>query len=610
MTRRNPRLRALPVALSAWLIAALAALPPSAAAEALQPTPCPDRVPVECGRLTVPLHPAGTPGADAERKFDLFVERLGSTRPTRNAVLALAGGPGEGATPLAGSWASTIGDAIDGTDLVVFDQRGTGRSGPLTCPPGSDVDPLTVCAPALGQDAPLYATARSVDDIEAVRRALGIEKLTILGVSYGTKVAVEYALAHPDRVSRLILDSPIAPGGPDPFRADSMRAAARVLRETCASGRCASITRSPDRDLGSLVRRMAGRPLRGTLIGPGGKPTTASVTSGDLLSVLLLGDLTPFVRSHLVGAVRAALGGDAAPLVRLTATLLRGASLPATPPDNRFSVGAFAATTCSDISFPWAATGSEGRIAEAASAAARLGAGRLGLFDAAAASASPLLHCAYWPAAGPRARGPVRALRVPTLVLSGTHDLRTPTENALDLRSILPRLTIVRVPVGHSVRTNDGSGCAVRQIRRFLAGLSVKAACPSAFTLPDAVAPPPRDIGAVPAIPHMPRTLSRVVRATAITAQDALRYSDLNAGHQFGGLRGGSVTPSSRGRVKLREAEAIEGIRVSGTINLRQARWTLTARDANGARVGVTKVRGRGWSATAGWRTWRKLDLD
>lgn len=609
MRRGNPRRCAPPLSVLAPLIAVVAGLPASAAASQLQPAQCPDRVPVACGRLTVPLQPTGTPDADAARTVDLFVERLGSTTPTSNAMLALAGGPGEGATPLAGSYASTIGDAIDRTDLVVFDQRGTGRSGPLPCPPGSDVDPLTVCAPTLGQDAPLYATARSVDDIEAVRRALGIDKLTILGVSYGTKVAVEYALAHPDRVSKLILDSPITPGGPDPFRADAMRAAARILRQTCAGGRCASITRSPDRDLGLLIKRMAGRPLEGTLVDPAGKPAAASVTSGDLLSVLLLGDLTPFVRPHLVGAVRAALRGDSAPLVRLTATLLRGASLPATTPDERFSVGAFAATTCSDISFPWTATGRDSRVAEAASAAARLGPSRLGLFDAAAADASPLLHCAYWPSTGSRARTPARPLDIPTLVLSGTQDLRTPTENALDLRSVLPRMEIVRVPVGHSVRTNDGSGCAVRQIRRFLADLSVKAACPSAFDLPGAVAPPPRSIAAVPAIPQLPPNLSRVFRAAAITAQDALRYLDLNANHQSGGLRGGRVMSSRRGFVKLDKVEGIEGVRVSGTINLRQARWTLTARDASGTRIRVTKVRGRGWSATAGGRTWRKLDL-
>ncbi len=203
----------------------------------------------------------------------------------------------------------------------------------------------------------------------------------------------------------------------------------------------------------------------------------------------------------------------------------------------------------------------------------------------------------------------MRALETPTLVLSGTQDLRTPTENAVALRSVLPRLRIVRVPVGHAVRTNDGSGCAVRQIRRFLSGLAVKRVCPSAFDLPAAVAAPPQKLASVAVIQGMPRQLSRVVRAAAITAQDALRFSELNAGHPFGGLRGGTAIPSPRGRLTLHDAEAIQGVRVSGTINPQRAHWTVTAQTTDIGRVKVTKVRGRGWSATNAGRTWHRLDL-
>ena len=59
-------------------------------------------------------------------------------------------------------------------------------------------------------------------DLEALRVALGADKLTLDGVSYGTFVAERYAMAHPDRVARLVLDSVVPAAGLDGLEVDDV----------------------------------------------------------------------------------------------------------------------------------------------------------------------------------------------------------------------------------------------------------------------------------------------------------------------------------------------------------------------------------------------------
>ena len=115
----------------------------------------------------------------------------------------------------------------------MFDQRGTG-AGALDCPAlqrqmgASDLtvpSPAAVrsCAAAIGPDRRFYATADTVADIEALRVALGVARLTVDGVSYGSYVAERFALAHPGEVSRLVLDSVVPSWNVDPMQLVNMR---------------------------------------------------------------------------------------------------------------------------------------------------------------------------------------------------------------------------------------------------------------------------------------------------------------------------------------------------------------------------------------------------
>ncbi len=102
----------------------------------------------------------------------------------------------------------------------------------------------------------------SVQDIEAVREALGYEKLVLYGTSYGTKVALEYAERYPEHVEALVLDSVVLPEGPEPFSLSSIQALKPMLEELCSEGACAHITSNPIADIATPGGAAAQAPAR------------------------------------------------------------------------------------------------------------------------------------------------------------------------------------------------------------------------------------------------------------------------------------------------------------------------------------------------------------
>jgi pimeloyl-ACP methyl ester carboxylesterase len=195
----------------------------------------------QCARLFVPTD---WTSPSTTKQIGLYVERkAGATQPATTALIALAGGPGQSATPFAESFAQLLAPALGTRDLIVYDQRGTGRSGYLTCPfaerTASDNNEFSAqCATELGPTRINYSTRDTVDDIEAIRQALGVDKVSIFGVSYGTYVAQLYARRYPTHTESLILDSVVPPTGVDPFDRTSFRAIKAELVKLCAGGRC------------------------------------------------------------------------------------------------------------------------------------------------------------------------------------------------------------------------------------------------------------------------------------------------------------------------------------------------------------------------------------
>jgi pimeloyl-ACP methyl ester carboxylesterase len=133
----------------------------------------------------------------------------------------LAGGPGIAATSAADFWATVGSIHRRHRDIVLLDQRGTGHSAPLNCAvkfydplsPVLNAAAVRQCRERLSATADLsaYFTAAAVEDLEAVRAALGHEQIDLIGLSYGTRVAQEYLRAHTHRVRAIVLLGTLTP---------------------------------------------------------------------------------------------------------------------------------------------------------------------------------------------------------------------------------------------------------------------------------------------------------------------------------------------------------------------------------------------------------------
>ncbi|MEU4847186.1 alpha/beta hydrolase [Streptomyces gilvosporeus] len=189
---------------------------------------------VQCGKLAVPLdyaHPEG-------KKITLTVSRIRATAPEerQGALVFNPGGPGASSMefPLYGGlpkWRRTA----RAYDFVGYAPRGVGRSAPLSCQnpeefakaptdtqrhPTEEFKRLKVaqarayaegCARNAGSALPFYNSLNNARDLDMLRAALGEQKLTFMGASYGTYFAAVYATLFPGHVRRMVFDSVVNP---------------------------------------------------------------------------------------------------------------------------------------------------------------------------------------------------------------------------------------------------------------------------------------------------------------------------------------------------------------------------------------------------------------
>jgi pimeloyl-ACP methyl ester carboxylesterase len=404
--------------------------------------------PWRCAVVTVPLDRSGRVGGDVR----LAVAEYHRPGPARAAVLALAGGPGSAAIPGSEGFRARLAALLRTRDLLVVDQRGTGVSGPVGCDK-IDADaswsPADVaeCAANLGPRRAFYATRDSVADLEAVRRALQIPRLTVFGVSYGTKVAADYARAYPSRVAGLVLDSVIVEDT-DPYYRRSARGVVGVLRNQCTQGRCTP-GHDPVRDLRTVLRRDPWLPQA---------PLLHAVVAGG-------GGL-----HALPSALASAAAGDLRPLT---------AVLPRTIPDARApgwldpsgSRTLYLATSCEDGRFPWQpAEAVSVRLRAARTELRRLGDRAFAPFGRAVGRQyGSAAICARWPESG-RTPPPAPLPDVPALLLQGGDDDLAPLGGAREIARELPRSRLVVISgAGHGVLAPTGPAAAA--LRAFAAQL-------------------------------------------------------------------------------------------------------------------------------------------
>lgn len=532
-----------------------------------------------CARLAVPLDRSGTvPG-----RVSLLVKRVRARRrggANRAPLFVLAGGPGQSATDAFGPEAlSVLYPAYRNRDLVIFDQRGTGASGLLRCRRLERANLLQAgaaagdCARKLGARRAFFTSRDSADDIDTLREQLGADQVALYGTSYGTKLALGYALRYPARVERLVLDSVVEADGPDPFYLDTFDAVPRALDSLCRAD-CAW-TRDPVADVSALVRRIARGPLRGRFIDGRGRPRVDRLTRVDVFSVMFAGDFDPTLRSAFPGAVRAALTGDLAPILRLRRRAFEVDAKP--PPPHELSSAVYAATTCEEASLPWARGTPPDpgeRHSQAAARAATIPDSEFEPFDRATSLASDTLRlCERWPAA-PVAPdfGPGPLPDVPVLLLEGEDDLRTPVENAQRVASLFPHSTLVVAPgTGHSALGNDFNGCTDRAFARFFEDRPVQRCRGRRFFGP--LPPPPRWLSRVAPLQGTSGLRGRTLAAVRLTLVDVLEDaitqlifgSSGSAGG--GGLRAGHYRIAADQTLELHGVAFVPGVTLSGRLH-------------------------------------------
>jgi pimeloyl-ACP methyl ester carboxylesterase len=583
---------------------------------------CPTHAPGWCGSIRRALDPGLRGGPRIPIAFEWLPAR--SAHP-RGTIVAVEGGPGYPSTGSEVEYHGTFGPLQRDRNLLLVDNRGTGGSALVDCK-GLDTFPLMArasgprfdalvgaCGRALNHryrtssGAPvrasdLFGTAYAAQDLRAVLRRLGLHRIDLYGDSYGSWFAQAFAARFPHVLRSVILDSTYAIRNLDPYYASSGSSGRAALDRVCArdpgctaatGGRGSAVAR-----LGALLARVRRGALRG--------PHASAITARHLVDLFQNSGSDPLILRDLDASVRAALAGDTAPMLRLTA---QGAGNGGYPDPGYFSDGAYMAVGCSDYPQLFSLNAAPAvRRRQLRSSEARAPAGVFAPFTAhewftMSGYSETYDACLDWPR--PVHRAPVVPVHdqtlpasVPLLVIGGDLDDLTPLADA---ERFAPDLGArVRVVDLHNTVhvTSEGD-----------TNLSLGAACARAIIRRFVIAPErlrTLDAACAARIPHVhtpgayPRTLSRATAATVLSgghpgamARRAVTvaagaFADATAvqlatgaGHGRG-LRGGRFT-LRRGHLRLRDVRFVSDATVSGDGTYRSSdgavrcRLTVTA---------------------------------
>jgi pimeloyl-ACP methyl ester carboxylesterase len=202
--------------------------------------------------------------------------------PKPDPLFFLAGGPGQGAAQMAREIREAFRRIQRDRDIVLVDQRGTGKSNPLDCrdpqdhlrdalaAPEDSMPRLRTCLAGYDADVRLYTTPIAMDDLDDVRAYLGYGRLNLYGGSYGTRAALVYMRQHGDRVRAAILDS-VAPTDmrlPMFAARDAQRALDKLLADCDADARCHGTFPDLSGRIRALMQRLEKRPVHARIVHP------------------------------------------------------------------------------------------------------------------------------------------------------------------------------------------------------------------------------------------------------------------------------------------------------------------------------------------------------
>ena len=444
---------------------------------------------VLCGSVERPLDPAEPNGAHIAVRY--VVVPAMARRKLADPVFLLAGGPGQSAIALAASTLPLFARLNNRRDIVFVDQRGTGTSAPLQCQDPeheslaeqADADRqfrlAMACKASLlklpylrsERDLGLFTTWIAVQDLDAVRRALGADRVDLVGASYGTRVGLEVLRQFPQTVRRAVLDG-VAPADialPASFSTDNQAALDALLAACAAEPACARDHPALRARFTSLLASLP-RPVTAAQALTG-RTETFVLTRDMLLSALRGALYSPALAAALPQAIDAAADGRFEGIVGLAATFGARKS-------TRLAAGMHLSVVCAE-DMPRVGLAADPPGADFA--------------DESASSYARL--CSGWPrGAVPEAFYRLGPAPAPVLLLSGGLDPATPPRHAARVAAALGALArhVVVANAGHGVMA---IGCMRDVVYRFIdaasdaEALAVDAGCAAKLPRPPAFRP-------------------------------------------------------------------------------------------------------------------------
>jgi pimeloyl-ACP methyl ester carboxylesterase len=402
------------------------------------------------------------------RTLDLKIVLLPAlgNEPEPDPLFFLAGGPGQGAAEMARPLRELFRRVQADRDIVLVDQRGTGKSHPLDCktedeslaalnePIESAMARLRKCMDGLDADLRLYTTTIAMDDLNDVREYLGYDRINIYGGSYGTRAALVYLRQHEPTVRSVILDGVAPPDMRLPlfFARDAQRSLDKLLADCESDDVCRAKYPQLAARLRTLVAELDASPAQVRLTHPRtGMPEDVTVDGEFVVNVLFAALYAPLTSSLLPELIARAERRDFQGLLAL-ATANDGAA-------GNMAMGMQLSVVCAE-DYPRITPDQIERASSETVFSKHLLTARL-------------RACEFWPKGEVAAAfyEPVKSA-VPTLVLSGDLDPVTPPPWG---ESVLPHLAHARhivVPAtGHGAIT---TGCGMRIATQFIQTASVE----------------------------------------------------------------------------------------------------------------------------------------
>lgn len=405
----------------------------------------------ECGRVRV-LEDRTT----RQRTLDLnvVVIRQHPAGQSADAILIIGGGPGAGATAMAGFAVERFRGA--GRDLLLVDVRGTGQSAALNCEfGGSDADtagylsgflPLDrvrACRDVLSKRADLtqYTTRAIVEDLEEVRDKSGYRMVNLYGSSYGTRVAQEYMRHYPASVRLAILDGVASPSlvSPGTLAPDAQRSMESILALCVSDAACRAAYPTLLGDYRAMLSRVDDGIDVSFVNAASGSESRLRIDRGLFGEVFRNFLYSPEVYVRVPYLVHRSSRGDFEEFGRAALNYAHGV--------RALSFGMFLSVTCTE-DIPRL----DLAAARQAAAGTLLGTYRI---------EQQVAACKLWPrgVADPARVTPLRS-SIPTLLLSGEFDPVTPPKYAAEVANTLSNALHVVIPKGS--HANESEGCVNR----------------------------------------------------------------------------------------------------------------------------------------------------